>query len=121
MGRRPNNTLPDAPVSIRMSAELEAAIDEAAQKAKMTSTDFMRLCMRIGIEHFKRIDYDTAKCIVESVENQAPKATPDKVIPMYEQGRPKKDKLKVASPRPGVNYEAAAQEHGLEDCHEGQH
>lgn len=50
-----------------------------------------------------------------------PKAppTPAKVIPLYEQDRPKKTKLKVASP--GVNYEAAAEEHGKDDAHEGQH
>lgn len=74
MGRRPNTTLPEAPVSIRMSPELQSAIDSAALRAKMTSTDFMRLCMRIGVEHFKRIDYDTAKCIVEAVEGQSKKA-----------------------------------------------
>lgn len=56
-----------------MSPQLQTAIDEAATLAKMTSTDFMRLCMRIGIEHFKRIDYDTAKCIVEAVEGQTKK------------------------------------------------
>lgn len=51
-----------------------------------------------------------------------PPATPPqpaKVIPMYEQSRPKKDKLKVASP--GVNYESAAEEHAKDDAHEGQH
>jgi hypothetical protein len=73
MGRRPNTTLPEAPVSIRMSPELQSSIDTAAALAKMTSTDFMRLCMRIGIEHFKRIDYNTAKCIVEAVEGQSKK------------------------------------------------
>ena len=57
-----------------MSPELQSSIDTAAALAKMTSTDFMRLCMRIGIEHFKRIDYNTAKCIVEAVEGQSKKA-----------------------------------------------
>lgn len=75
----------------------------------MTSTDFMRLCMRIGIEHFKRIDYDTAKCIVDAVESQ---------------------KSKVVSPHkpPAVVYEfpsdsgsKVAEEHHKDEGHEGLH
>lgn len=48
-----------------------------------------------------------------------PTPEPAKVIPIYEQGRPKKDKLKVASPR--TSYESAAEEHAKDDGHEGQH
>ncbi|MDP1587966.1 MAG: hypothetical protein Q8M07_09500 [Prosthecobacter sp.] len=56
------------------------SLNDAAEKLEMPVSHLMRLCMRIGMEHFKRIDYDTAKCIVEAVEKQtqmsAKKTTP---------------------------------------------
>jgi hypothetical protein len=61
---------PEGPVTVRMSPELQAQLDECAHKTGMKTTDLMRLCMRIGMEHFRRIDYDTAKCIVEAVATQ---------------------------------------------------
>lgn len=65
---------PEGPVSVRMSAELQKQLDFCADKTGMKVTDLMRLCMRIGMEHFKRINYDTAKCIVDCVEHhQQPK------------------------------------------------
>lgn len=70
MGRRKNTTLPEAPVSIRMSQELQQQLDDCSLKLHMPVTHLMRLCMRIGMEHFKRIDYDEAKCIVETVEQK---------------------------------------------------
>lgn len=65
---------PEVPVSVRMSAELQKQLDFCADQTGMKVTDLMRLCMRIGMEHFKRINYDTAKCIVDCVEHhQTPK------------------------------------------------
>jgi hypothetical protein len=61
---------PEGPVTVRMSPELQAQLDECAHKTGMKTTDLMRLCMRIGMEHFRRIDYDTAKLIVEAVASQ---------------------------------------------------
>jgi len=58
------------PISIRLADELMKQINLAADKLDMPAREVMRLCMRIGMEHFKRIDYDTAKCIVEAVEKQ---------------------------------------------------
>lgn len=54
---------PEGPVSVRMSAELQKQLDFCDDQTGMKVTDLMRLCMRIGMEHFKRINYDTAKCI----------------------------------------------------------
>lgn len=58
---------------------------------------------------------------VRHLIDNKPKAplAPAKVITMYADSRPKKEKFKVASP--GVNYESAAEEHGKDDAHEGQH
>lgn len=60
---------PEGPVTLRMSPELQEQLDHCATKTGMKTTDLMRLCMRIGIEHFRRIEYDTAKCIVEAAKN----------------------------------------------------
>lgn len=61
------------PISIRLTDALMDQINSAAKKLDIPAREVMRLCMRIGVEHFKRIDYDTAKCIVESVESQKAK------------------------------------------------
>lgn len=58
---------PEGPVTLRMSPELQEQLDHCAAKTGMKTTDLMRLCMRIGMEHFRRIEYNTAKCIVEAV------------------------------------------------------
>lgn len=133
MGRRPNTTLPEAPVSIRMSPELQSSIDTAAALAKMTSTDFMRLCMRIGIEHFKRIDYDTAKCIVEAVEGQSkkteihglnetmlgPPSTEPAIPPRQPVTYPKPKRQTGGGSSSSLRH--AADEHHKDEGHDGMH
>lgn len=71
---------PEGPVSVRMSYELQNQLDACALKTGMKVTDLMRLCMRIGMEHFRRIDYDTAKCIVQAVETSQPCQTPQTTV-----------------------------------------
>lgn len=61
------------PISIRLTDTMMEQINSAAKKLDIPAREVMRLCMRIGVEHFKRIDYDTAKCIVEAVESQKSK------------------------------------------------
>lgn len=54
-----------------MSAELQNQLEDCAHKLGMPITHLMRMCMRIGMEHYKRINYDEAKCIVDAVEKTA--------------------------------------------------
>lgn len=42
----------------------------AAPKMHRSQQDILRLCLAIGLEHLKQIDYDEAKCIVETVEKK---------------------------------------------------
>lgn len=65
---KPTTPQPEGPVTIRMSQALQQQLDDCAHLTGMKVTDLMRLCMRIGMEHFRRIDYNEARCIVEAVE-----------------------------------------------------
>jgi len=66
MGRKPSDD-PGIPVSLRINDELQKQLDHAARLLQMSTAEVMRLAMRIGLEHFKRIDYDLAKQIVDTV------------------------------------------------------
>ena len=70
MKKLPSGTQPEGPVTIRLNRTIQEQLDACAEKTGLKVTDLMRLCMRIGLEHFSRIDYNTAKCIVDAVENQ---------------------------------------------------
>lgn len=72
---RPKTTDGGDPVSLRLSDEITNQLKFAAPKLNMSQQDVLRLCLRIGIEHLKRIDYEAAKCIVEAVESKK-KPTP---------------------------------------------
>lgn len=67
------------PISIRLSDQYQSQLEMAAKRLDLPVSEVMRLCLRIGMEHFSRIDYNTAKCIVDAVENQ--KAPPQALPP----------------------------------------
>lgn len=60
------------PICVRLNESLIQQLELASRKLDIPASEVMRLCMRIGMEHFKRIDFDTAKCIVEAVEAKRP-------------------------------------------------
>jgi len=66
------------PISIRLSEQYQSQLETAAKRLDLPISEVMRLCLRIGMEHFTRIDYDTAKCIVDAVDKA--KDLPTKTI-----------------------------------------
>ncbi len=57
------------PICVRLNQQLTDQLEFVGQKLDMPTSEIMRLCMRIGIEHFRRINYDAAQCIVNAVES----------------------------------------------------
>ena len=51
--------------TLRISEELNAEITNAAQKLDSAEQDVIRLTMRIGLEHLRRVKYDLADCVLE--------------------------------------------------------
>lgn len=51
--------------TLRISEDLNAGIANASQKLDSAEQDVIRLCLRIGLEHLKRIKYDLASCVLE--------------------------------------------------------
>ena len=87
MKKLPTGSQPEGPVTIRLNRSIQQQLDECAEKTGLKVTDLMRLCMRIGLEHFNRIDYDTAKCIVDAVENQKSSPQPPIAPPAGKKNR----------------------------------
>lgn len=59
------------PISLRLTESIQTQLDEAARKLDLPVSELMRLCFRIGVEHFRRIDYDLASCIVQAGQNKS--------------------------------------------------
>ena len=51
--------------TLRISEELNAEIANAAQMLDSAEQDVIRLTMRIGLEHLRRVKYDLADCVLE--------------------------------------------------------
>lgn len=65
---------------IRIDADLEQRIDEAARLTGLSKADVMRLAMRIGFEDLRKIDYDIAGN-VSSAANSSKRSVPAKDTP----------------------------------------
>ena len=65
---------------IRIDADLEQRIDEAARLTGLSKADVMRLAMRIGFEDLRKIDYDIAGNVSATV-NPSEKAVSAKSPP----------------------------------------
>ena len=50
--------------TLRISEELNAEITNAAQKLDSAEQDVIRLTMRIGLEHLRRVKYNLADCVL---------------------------------------------------------
>ncbi len=57
---------------IRIDAELEAKIEEAARMTSLSKADVMRLAMRIGFEDLRRINYDIAGAVLDAAKPAVP-------------------------------------------------
>ena len=53
---------------IRIDADLEAKIEEAARMTSLSKADVMRLAMRIGFEDLRRINYDIAGAVLDAAK-----------------------------------------------------
>ena len=51
--------------TIRISDLLADELKQAAEKTDSSMQDVMRLTMRIGLEHLKRVKYDLADCVLD--------------------------------------------------------
>jgi hypothetical protein len=59
---------PTMSAPLRMPKELMARIKAVAAEMEMSDQEVMRLCLKVGLEHLKRIDYDLAKAVVDAAE-----------------------------------------------------
>lgn len=64
---------------IRMDAELLEKVKMAGKKTGLAQADVMRLCLAIGLEDLKRVDYDLAKVIAEAASHQRESIAPGKL------------------------------------------
>lgn len=64
---------------IRMDPELLEKVKMASKKTGLAQADVMRLCLAIGLEDLKRVDYDLAKVIAEAANQQRERITPGKL------------------------------------------
>lgn len=53
---------------IQLDSELDEKIALAAEKLSMPKAEVMRLAMAIGLEHFRRIDYNLAAHLCQTQE-----------------------------------------------------
>ena len=56
---------------IRIDADMEKRIDEAARLTGLSKADVMRLAMRIGFEDLRKINYDLSGTISEAANPAA--------------------------------------------------
>ena len=52
-------------LSLRLSAELDSELAKMSDKVELAKQDVIRLCLRIGLEHLRRVKYDLAACVLE--------------------------------------------------------
>ena len=51
--------------TVCLTEELEQELSEVAEKTDLAKQDVIRLTMRIGLEHLRRVKYDLADCVLE--------------------------------------------------------
>ena len=51
--------------TVRLTDELESALNSAAQKLDMPKQEAIRLLLRIGLKHLEAVKYDVAKCVLD--------------------------------------------------------
>ena len=51
--------------TVCLTEELERELSEVAEKTDLAKQDVIRLTMRIGLEHLRRVKYDLADCVLE--------------------------------------------------------
>ncbi len=51
--------------TIRISEELNNEIAAVSQKLDSAEQDVIRLCLKIGLAHLRRVKYDLAACVLE--------------------------------------------------------
>jgi len=64
----PDNKKVSAP--IRMSAEMLEKVQLASEKTGISQADILRLCLSIGLEDLRRINYDLASTILNASRQQ---------------------------------------------------
>ena len=60
------------PIPVRLSVDLLAKIEEAAQLLEMSSADVIRLAAKIGLADLARINYDISGLISEKLSQEKP-------------------------------------------------
>lgn len=55
-------------LSLRLSAELDSELAKMSDKVELAKQDVIRLCLRIGLAHLRRVKYDLAACVLEKSE-----------------------------------------------------
>lgn len=50
--------------TVCLTEELEKALSAVAEETDLAKQDVIRLCLRIGLEHLKRVKYDLADCVL---------------------------------------------------------
>lgn len=58
-------------VPVRMDAELQSKITEAAKKTGLPKQEIIRLCTAIGIEDLRKVGWDLAKLVSDAAEKRA--------------------------------------------------
>ena len=56
--------------TLRISEELNDGISFAAQQLDAAEQDVIRLAMRIGLAHLKRVKYDLAACVLNESQKR---------------------------------------------------
>lgn len=51
--------------TVRVTDELENALNHASQKLDMPKQEAIRLLLRLGLAHLEAVKYDVAKCVLE--------------------------------------------------------
>lgn len=56
--------------TVRISQEMEKEIENACEKTELSKQELIRLCIKAGLEHLRKIDFNLAKAIVESKKKE---------------------------------------------------
>ena len=51
--------------TVCLTEELEKTLSAVAEETDLAKQDVIRLCLRIGLEHLKRVKYDLADCVLD--------------------------------------------------------
>lgn len=103
MGRKKSDEA-GTPISIRLSAELQAQLEYAAKQLHLSVHDVMRKTMRLGLKHYERIGWDEESAVLgASLQTKAPLPFP--------QTQPSDEKLVAERPNtPPLSAEEIAKQ-----------